>query len=121
MLIPHHRLHAWLVELVTNVKKFRARQRDRFLEGNQLRAALDANFDHAQARVRRRTKAKYVGSLRTRERAGVAAARDIAELSQRALQPRRVAARNADQLETRIGLKERGMVQPALAQAGDED
>ena len=55
------------------------------------------------------------------EPASVAAGRHVAQFVQRALQPRRIATGNADQLEARVSLEERGMVQAALAQTDDEN
>ena len=121
MLMAHHGLDARFANAVAHREQLVARESDGFLQRDQLRAAIEAELDHAEAHVRRGAKAKDVGLRGKRERAGVAAGRHIAQFVQSVLQALRVTAGNAGQFEARIGLEERGVVQAALAHADNED
>ena len=121
VLMTYDSLHARFANEVAHREELVACESDRLFKGDQFRARLDPELDHVQAHGRWRAEAENVGPHGERERTGVAARRHRPQFGQGVLQACRVTARKADQFKTRVGLEERGVVQPALAQADDEN
>ena len=120
VLVAHDRLHAGFADKLAHRKKFGARERDGFLESDQLGAALDPQLEQVEPYVGWCAEAENFGFRGERERTGITARRHLTQFAQRALQTRRIAARYADQLKARIGLEESSVMQAPLAHADDE-
>ena len=121
MLMADHGLDAAFLERLLDLQALRARHRHRFLECNQLGAALDAELDELQAQVRQGAKAEQVRLQFFRQRRGVGADFWIADFGRRRFEPALVNIADADDFEAGIGIEGSTVVQPALAHADDDN
>src|ERR1043165_3042259 len=121
MLMADDRLDTAFVQRLLDLQPLGAGHRHRFLERNQLRAALDAEFDELQAQIWQRAEEEKAGLEFLRRRRGVRAGFGIPDLGRRRFQPTLVYITNADDFETGVGMKGGAVVQSTLAHADNDD
>ena len=121
VLVADDGLGAGLANQVANIQRLGAGERDRLLERNQLRAAIERGLDHRRAQIRQRAETKHVRLHGLRERGGVGAGLWPAEFGGGVIEAFLVNVADAGDLEFWIGLEGRGVVHAALAHADDED
>ena len=121
MLVADDGLRARLLEQVADGEQLGAGQRDRLLEGDQLRAALDRRLDHRRAQVGQRAEAEHVRLHGLGQRGGIGALLRVAELGGGVVEALRVNVADAGDLELGVGIEGGGVVHAALAHADDED
>src|ERR1043166_258036 len=121
MLMADDRLDTAFVQRLLDLQPLGAGHRHRFLERNQLRAALDAELDELQAQIWQRAEAEQVGLEFLRQRRGVRAGFGIPDLGCRRFQPTLVYITNADDFETGVGMEGSTVMEAALAHADNDN